>query len=68
MEVLLRSLYGTTAVMAVPRRKWRCLGDPTADWPNPRCLSGSFEHVQSFRRATAKVRDVDSFPRYNGDQ
>ena len=37
MEVLLRFLYGTTAVMAVPRRSWRCRGDPTADWPNPRC-------------------------------
>ena len=39
MEVLLRFLYGTTAVMAVPRRSWRswrCRGDPTADWPNPR--------------------------------
>ena len=36
MEVLLRFLYGTTAVMAVPRRSWRCCGDPTADWPNPR--------------------------------
>ena len=20
----------------VPRRSWRCRGDPTADWPNPR--------------------------------
>ena len=29
MEVLLRSLYGTTAVMAVPRRYWRCRGNPT---------------------------------------
>ena len=36
MEVLLRFMYGTTAVMAVPRRSWRCHGDPTADWPNPR--------------------------------
>ena len=36
MEVLLRSLYGTTTVMAVPRWSWRCRGDPTADWPNPR--------------------------------
>ena len=36
MEVLLRFLYGTTAVMAMPRRSWRCRGDPTADWPNPR--------------------------------
>ena len=51
MEVPLRFLYGTTAVMAVPRRSWRCRGDPTADWPNPRWHCGSFEHVQSFRRA-----------------
>ena len=36
MEVLLRFLYGTASVMAVPRRSWRCRGDPTADWPNPR--------------------------------
>ena len=56
MEVLLRSLYGA---MAVPRR---CRGDPTADWPNPRWHCGSFEHVQSLRRATAKVRGFDSFP------
>ena len=27
MEVLLRFLYVTTAVMAVPRRQWRCRGD-----------------------------------------
>ena len=36
MEVLLRFLYGTTAGVAVPRRSWRCRGDPTADWANPR--------------------------------
>ena len=59
MEVLLWSLYGTTAVMAVPRR--------SSHWPNPRWHGGSFEHVQSFRRATAKVRDL-SFPRCYGDQ
>ena len=33
MEVLLRSLYGVTAVMAVPRRS-------TSDWPNPRWHCG----------------------------
>ena len=55
MEVLLRFLYGTTAVMAVPRRSWRCRCDPTADWPNPRWNCGSFEHVQSFRRAPAMI-------------
>ena len=59
MEVLLRFLYGTTAVMAVPRRSWRYRGDPTADWHNPRWHYGSFEHVQSFRRAPAKVRCFD---------
>ena len=48
MEVLLRFLYGTTAVMAVSRRSWRCRGDPTADWHNPRWHCGSFEHVQTF--------------------
>ena len=56
MEGLLRSFYGATAGMAVPRRSWGCRGDPTADWPNPRCQCGSFEHVKSFRRATANVR------------
>ena len=61
MEVLLRSLYGAMSVMAVPRRS-------TADWPNPRWHRGSFEYVQSFRRATAKVRGFDSFPRCYGDQ
>ena len=58
MEVLLRPLYGTTAVMAVPRRSLRCRGGPTADWPNPWWHCGSFEHVQSFSRANAKVRDL----------
>ena len=67
MEVLLRFLYGTTAVMAVPRRPLRCRGDPTADWRiGP--TRGSFEHVQSFRRASANVRSFDSFPRCYGDQ
>ena len=68
MEVLLRFLYGTTAVMAVPRRSWLCRGDPTAAWPNPRWHCGSFEHVQSFRRVPAKVRSFDSFPRCYDDQ
>ena len=42
MEVLLRFLYdrayhgGHGGATAVPRRSWRCRGDPTADWPNPR--------------------------------
>ena len=70
MEVLLRFLYGTTAVMAVmavPRRSWRCRGDPTADWPNSRWHCESFEHVQSFRRDPAKVRSFDSFPRSYGN-
>ena len=26
----------------VLRRSWRCRGDPTADWPNPRWYCGSF--------------------------
>ena len=45
IEVLLRFLYGATAVMAVPRRSWRCRGDPTADWPNPR---GTVEVLNMF--------------------
>ena len=68
MEVLLWSLYGTTVLMWVPRRSWRRRGDPTADWPNPRWHCGSFEHVQSFRRAPANVRRFDCFPRCYGDQ
>ena len=68
MEVLLRSLYGATAAMAVPLRQWRCRSDHTADWPNQRWHCGSFEHVQSLRRATAKVRGFDSFPRCYDDQ
>ena len=74
-----RRLYcGGTAVMelllwccTVPRRSrrsWRCRGDPTADFPNPRCHCGSVEHVQSFRCAIAKVRGFDGFPRCYGDQ
>ena len=45
---------GAAAVMAVPRRS-------IADWPNPRWHCGSFEHVQSFRRVTARVRDLKFF-------
>ena len=43
----------------VPRRSWRCRGDPTVDWPNTRWHRGSVEHVQSFFRATAKVRGFE---------
>ena len=66
MEVLLRFLYGTTAVMAVPRRSWRCRGDPTADWPNPRWPA---EVLNMFKVSPcpAKVRSFDSFPRCYGD-
>ena len=46
MEVPLRFVYGATAVMAVPRRSWRCRGDPTADWPNPR---GTAEVLNMFK-------------------
>ena len=59
MEVLLGSLYGSTAVMALP---WRCRGDPTADWLNPLWHCSGFEHVQSFRRATAKVCGLVAVP------
>ena len=72
MEVLLRRHGGdggatavfvrcSAAVMAVPRQSHRGLA-------NPRWHCGIFEHVQSFRRATAKVRGFDSFPRCYGDQ
>ena len=50
--MLLRCYCGPCTV---PRRSWRCRGDPTAGWLNPRCYCGSFEHVQSCRSATAKV-------------
>ena len=82
MEVLLRGHGGDGGATAgarrlwrcycdhctVPRRSWRCRGDPTADWPNPRWHFGSFEHVKSFRRATAKVSGFDSFRRCYCDQ
>ena len=61
MEVLLRSLYGAAAVMAVPRRTHCGLAQPAV-------YCGSFEHVQSARRATAKNRGFISFPRCYGDQ
>ena len=69
MEVLLRSLYGITAVMAVRGGNGGASAIPLRIGPT----SGGtaevlFEHVQSCRRATAKVRDVDSFPRHYGDQ
>ena len=51
---------GATAVMAVPRRSHCGLAQPGV-------ACGSFEHVQSFRRAPAKVRSFDSFPRCHGD-
>ena len=57
MEVLLRFLYGTTAVMAVPRRSWRCRGDPTADWPNPR-WSAEVSAVPPRRSAIVTVSAV----------
>ena len=53
MEVLLRFLYGATAVMAVPRRSWRCRGDPTADWPNPR---GTAEVLNMFKVSAVPPR------------
>ena len=56
MEVLPRSLYDATAVMTVPRRSQCRLAQPAGH-------CGSFEQVQSFRLATAKVRGFDSFPR-----
>ena len=51
MEVLQRSLYGAKAVMAVPRR-------PHCGLAQPAVALRSFEHVQSFHRATANVRAV----------
>ena len=53
MEVLLRFLYGATAVMAVPRRSWRCRGDPTAEWPNPR---GTAEVLNMFKVSAVPPR------------
>ena len=53
MGVLLRFLYGATAVMAVPRRSWRCRGDPTADWPNPR---GTAEVLNMFKVSAVPPR------------
>ena len=53
MEVLLRFLYGATAVMAVPRRSWLCRGDPTADWLNPR---GAAEVLNMFKVSAVPPR------------
>ena len=53
MEVLLWFLYGTTAVMAVPRRSWRCRGDHTADWPN---LRGTTEDLNMFKVSAVPPR------------
>ena len=71
MEVLLRFLYGTTAVMSVPRRATAVMAVPRRSHcglAQPTVACGSFEHVQSFRRAPAKVRRFDSFPRCYDDQ
>ena len=61
MEVLLRSLYGVTAVMTLSRRSHCGLAQPAV-------ALRTFEHVQNFRRATANVRGFDSCPRCYGDQ
>ena len=65
---------GATAIndgiTAEPRRSWRChcglCRTSTAVAPRLRCDGGST--VESFRRATAKVRGFDSFRRCYGDQ
>ena len=53
MEVLLRFLFGTMAVLAVPRRSWRCRGDPTADWPN---RGGTAEVLNMFKVSAVPPR------------
>ena len=74
------TVFGSaTAINDEPRRSWRChcglCRTSTAVAPRLRCDGGSrpycggtAEHVKSFRRATAKVRGFDSFPRYYSDQ
>ena len=67
---------GVSAVLAVPQRSGQCIGDhggaaaiPLRIGPTRGCTAGgNVEHVQSFRRATVKVRGVDSLPRCYGDQ
>ena len=53
MEMLLRFLYGATAIMAVARRSWRCRGDPPADWLNPR---GTAEVLNMFKVSAVPPR------------
>ena len=50
MEMLLRFLYGATAIMAVPRRSWRWRGDPLRIGPT---CGGTAEVLNMF-----KVSDV----------
>ena len=53
---------GATAVCEVQAPQWH-------DWHRAFGVTGgTAEHVKSFRRATAKVRGFDSFPRCYGDQ
>ena len=68
MEVLLRGHGGDGGATAV---LVRCPGGHGGSAATPLRIAptgGCFEHVQSFRRATANGRDFDSFRRCYGDQ
>ena len=48
MEVLLRSLNGATAVMAVPRQSWRCRGGNGGAAAIPLTLAQSVVALRKF--------------------
>ena len=63
MEVLLRFLYGGTAVMAVPRRYWHCRGDPTDISPTRGSNAEVLNMFKVFRGATAINDGTTAEPR-----
>ena len=57
MEVLLRFLYGTTAVTAVPRRSWRCRVIPLRIGPT----RGGTAEVLNMFKVSAVPREGPQF-------
>ena len=68
MEVLLRGHGGDGGATAVLVRCHGGHGGSAATHCGLTQSRGCFEHVQSFRRATANVRGFDTFRRCYGDQ
>ena len=72
MEVILQGHGGdggaTVALVRCHGGHGSAAVTPLRIGPTPDRHCRSFEHIKSFRRATAKVRGFDSFRRCYGDQ